>query len=52
MNGRETERPMESTSSADDPRASSRAWHERLTASFKRLTEDPQHLASIERRGF
>lgn len=52
MDDLKTERPAESTNPADDPRASSRAWHERLTASFKRLAEDPQLLASIEKRGF
>lgn len=52
MDDPKTEQCAESTSSAGDPRASSRAWHKRLTASFKRLAEDPQLLASIERRGF
>lgn len=38
---------------ADDaPRRSARAWHDRLQASFKRLTDDPELLASIERRSF
>jgi len=34
-----------------DPR-SALAWHDHLQASFKRLAEDPEHLASIEKRGF
>lgn len=33
-------------------RRSTRAWHDRLQATFKQLTEDPELLASIERRGF
>lgn len=33
-------------------RRSTRAWHDRLTASFKRLAEDPEHLAAIEKRSF
>ncbi|MEA3265068.1 MAG: hypothetical protein U9R07_16475 [Pseudomonadota bacterium] len=34
-----------------DPR-SALAWHDHLQASFKRLAEDPEHLALIEKRGF